>query len=183
MPYIQPTTYFSITSLDDITSLLIRECCADSHTDFLTKCTHPLWKNPNFFIALPFKRNEDVNPTKASHIGMSPEHLQLATKELSQLQDEGLIEPTTSQWTCQAFYVNKRSEQVRGKMRLVIDYKPLNHFLADDKFPLPNKRTLFASLSKAQIFSKFDLKAGFWQLGIKKDERHKTCFCIPNYHY
>ncbi|KAL2541643.1 Reverse transcriptase domain-containing protein [Abeliophyllum distichum] len=183
LPYIQPTTYFSMSSLHSLTELLIRDCCAESHTDFLTKCTNPLWKNPNFFVSLPFKLNEDVNPTKASHIGMSPEHLQLATTELAQLQAEGLIEPTNSKWACQAFYVNKRAEQVREKMRLVINYKPLNHFLADDKFSLPNRKALFANLSTAKIFSKFDLKAGFWQLRILPSERHKTGFCIPNVHY
>lgn len=49
-----------------------------------------------FFISIPFKRNEDINLTKASHIGMTPEHLQLATKELNQLQTEGLVVPNTS---------------------------------------------------------------------------------------
>ncbi|KAL2499235.1 Reverse transcriptase domain-containing protein [Abeliophyllum distichum] len=159
LPYIKPTTYFSMSSLHSLTELLIRDCCAESHTDFLTKCTSPLLKNPEFFVSLPFKLNEDANPTKASHTGMSPEHLQLATTELGQLQAEGLIEPTNSQWACQAFYVDKRAEQVRGKMRLVIDYKPLNHFLADDKFPLPNRKALFANLYTAKIFSKFDIKA------------------------
>ena len=43
-----------------------------------------------------FKKNEDVNPTKANHKGMNPEHLALATQELSTLLSEGLIEPTTS---------------------------------------------------------------------------------------
>ncbi|KAL2491173.1 Vesicle transport protein GOT1B-like [Abeliophyllum distichum] len=183
LPYIQPTTYFSMSSLHSLTELLIRDCCAESHADFLTKCTNPLWKNPEFIVSLPFKLNEDVNPTKASHIGMSPEHLQLATTKLAQLQTGGLIKPTNSQWACQAFYVNKRTEQVRGKMRLVIDYKPLNHFFADDKFPLPNRKALFANLSTAKIFSKFDLKAGFWQLRIRPSERHKTGFCISNAHY
>lgn len=35
------------------------------------------------FITLPFKRNENINHTKSSNIGMSLEHLQLATKELA----------------------------------------------------------------------------------------------------
>ena len=52
---------------------------------------------------------------------------------------QGLIEPTSSQWACQAFYVEKHSEIVRGKKRLVIDYQPLNMFLQDDKFPLPKR--------------------------------------------
>mgnify|MGYP004479530817 FL=1 len=114
---------------------------------------------------------------------MNPDHLKLAIEECAQLQSQGLIEPTTSSWACEAFYVNKRAEQTRGKLRLVINYKPLNKFLADDKFPLPNRKTLFANLSHAQIFSKFDLKAGFWQLGIKETDRYKTAFCIPQHHF
>ncbi|KAK9010365.1 hypothetical protein V6N11_036876 [Hibiscus sabdariffa] len=90
---------------------------------------------------------------------MNPEHQKLAEAECNDLLQQGLIEPSDSQWACEAFYVNKRSEQARGKLRLVINYQPLNHFLLDDKLPLPNKNALFSSLAKAQVLSKFDLKA------------------------
>ncbi|KAK8504932.1 hypothetical protein V6N12_033186 [Hibiscus sabdariffa] len=123
--------------------------CAESHEDFLSKCDHPLWNNPEFYVKLPFKKNEDVNPTKASHTGMNPQHQKLAEAECNELLQQGLIEPSDSQWTCEAFYVNKRSEQARGKLRLVINYQSLNHFLQDDKFPLPNGNALFSSLAKA----------------------------------
>ncbi|KAK8990557.1 hypothetical protein V6N11_009249 [Hibiscus sabdariffa] len=157
--------------------------CAESHEDFLSKCDHPLWKNPEFYVKLPFKKNEDINPTKASHTRMNLEHQRLAEAECNELLQQGLIEPSDSQWACEAFYVNKRSEQAREKLRLVINYQPLNHFLLDDKFPLPNRNALFSSLAKAQIFSKFDLKAGFWQLGIDPADRPKTGFCILNHHF
>nr|GEW77007.1 putative zinc finger, CCHC-type [Tanacetum cinerariifolium] len=110
----------------------------------------------------------DVNLTKASHPGMNPDHYQLAKEECEQLVSQGIIEPTTSQWACKAFYVNKRSEQVRGKLILVINYQPLNHFLADDKFPLPQKKSLFQHLAYARVLSKFDLKFMFWQLAFQK---------------
>ncbi|KAH9780700.1 hypothetical protein KPL71_008176 [Citrus sinensis] len=151
----------------DISTKLLSFCPA-SHSEF----THP---NPNL--------NEDINPTKATHPGMSPSDLLLAQKECSQLLAQGLIEPTSSQWACQAFYVEKHSEIVRGKKRLVIDYQPLNMFLQDDKFPLPRRQSMFTFLENAQIFSKFDLKSGFWQLGIEPSERYKTAFCIPNAHF
>ena len=96
---------------------------------------------------------------------------------------QGLIESTISEWACQAFYVEKRSEIVRGKKRLVIDYQPLNCFLKDDKFPLPKIQSLFVHIQNAKVFSKFNLKASFWQLGIHPDDRPKTAFCIPNAHY
>ena len=95
--------------------------CADNHATF----SHPslLWKNPDFFIKLPFKLNEDNNPTKATHSGMSPSDLKLANEECNELLRQGLIEHTSSSWACQAFYVEKHSELLRGKKRLVVDYK------------------------------------------------------------
>ncbi|KAH9717087.1 hypothetical protein KPL71_021694 [Citrus sinensis] len=167
-------------SYQDISTKLL-SFCPESHSEF----THPnpLWKNKSFFIKLPFKLNEVINPTKATHPGMSPSDLLLAQQECSQLLAQGLIEPTSSQWACQAFYVEKHSEIVRGKKCLVIDYQPLNMFLQDDKFPLPHRQSMFTFLKKAQIFSKFDLKSGFWQLGIEPSERYKTAFCIPNAHF
>ncbi|KAH9716860.1 hypothetical protein KPL71_021602 [Citrus sinensis] len=167
-------------SYQDISTKLL-SFCPESHSEF----THPnpLWKNKSFFIKLPFKLNEDINPTKATHPGMSPSDLLLAQQECSQLLAQGLIEPTSSQWACQAFYVEKHSEIVRGQKRLVIDYQPLNMFLQDDKFPLPRRQSMFTFLKNAQIFSKFDLKSGFWQLGIEPSERYKTAFCIPNAHF
>ena len=152
------------------------------YSEFLFKNPNPLWKNPNFFIHLSFKKNEDVNPTKASHRGMNPKHLALAKQELSTLLLEGLIEHTTFLWACEAFYVNKHAKWIRGKLRLVINYQVINHFLADDKFPLLNKSAFFQHPSNTKVFSKFDLKEGFWQLGIHPEERYKTTFWISDHH-
>ena len=33
------------------------------------------------------------------------------------------------------------------------------------------------------MFSKFDLKARFWQLGIHPEDRYKIAFCIPDHHH
>ncbi|KAL2534378.1 Uncharacterized protein Adt_07729 [Abeliophyllum distichum] len=60
-----------MTSIPSLKEKLIQDCCAESHTDFLSKCTNPLWRNSEFFVSLPFKLNEDANPTKASHTGMA----------------------------------------------------------------------------------------------------------------
>ncbi|KAK9043368.1 hypothetical protein V6N11_071713 [Hibiscus sabdariffa] len=169
-PFVDISRLFLVQPTEEIKVLLEElkgKSCVESHEDFLSKCNHPLWRNSEFYVKLPFKKNEDVNPTKASHIGINPEHQRLAEAECNKLLQQGLIEPSDSQWACEAFYVNKRSEQARGKLRSVINYQPLNHFLLDDKIPLPNRNALFSSLTKAQVFSKFDLKAGFWQLERK----------------
>ena len=76
----------------------------------------------------------------------------------------------------QAFYVEKRAEKLRGKKRLVIDYKPLNHFLKDDKFPIPKASSLPTLIRESNLFSKFDLKLGIWKLGLKPEDRYKIAF-------
>ena len=128
--------------------------CPESHSQF--SHPSPLWKNKDFFIKLLFKLNEDINPTKATHPGMMPSDFKLAQQACSQLLQQGLIEPTSSNWPCQAFYMEKRSKKVRGKKLLVIDYQPLNWFLRDDKFPLPKIQSLFVHIRDAKVFSKFD---------------------------
>ncbi|KAH9787338.1 hypothetical protein KPL71_010556 [Citrus sinensis] len=73
-------------SYQDILTKLL-SFCPESHSEF----THPnpLWKNKSFFIKLPFKLNEDINPTKATHPRMSPSDLLLAQQECSQLLAQG----------------------------------------------------------------------------------------------
>ncbi|PKI73701.1 hypothetical protein CRG98_005942 [Punica granatum] len=66
--------------------------------EFLKKCPQPLWKNEQFFVRLPFKKNEDINPTKASHSGMNLEHQRLAFAECTELLQQDLIEPSDAPW-------------------------------------------------------------------------------------
>ena len=72
---------------------------------------------------------------------MNLEHLTLAKQELSTLLSKGLIEPIACLWAFEC--VNNYAKQIRGKLKLVVNYLDLNNFLANDKFPLPNKSALF----------------------------------------
>nr|XP_009790607.1 PREDICTED: uncharacterized protein LOC104238039 [Nicotiana sylvestris] len=93
--YFEITRLFQITNDEQIKEIeqnLIEHSCAKSHTDFMKKGKSPLWKNEEFFIKLPFKKNENINPTKAIHSGMNPDHLQLAKKECKKLFEFDLIE-------------------------------------------------------------------------------------------
>ena len=83
---------------------------------------------------------------------MHLDHQKMVKEELMQLKQQGIIEETKSPWVCQTFYVNKRLEQVQGKLRLVIDYKPLNMFLIDIKFPLRCREVLLQKLPKVNFF-------------------------------
>jgi len=46
-------------------------------------------------------------------------------------------------------------------------------------YPIPNKRDLINRLSGSVIFSKFDMKSGFWQIQIHEKDKYKTAFVTP----
>jgi hypothetical protein len=102
--------------------------------------------------------------TKARSIQMNADLEQHCRLEIRDLESKGLIQKSRSPWSCAAFYVNKNSEIERGTPTLVINYKPLNSALKWIRYPIPNKKDLLQKLHSAFIFSKFDMKSGFWQI-------------------
>ena len=143
------------------------------------------WNRKQHMVSLPYETdfNEKQIPTKARPIQMNPELLEYCKKEIQDLLDKKLIRPSHSPWSCAAFYVQKASEIERGTPRLVINYKPLNKVLQWIRYPIPNKKDLIQRIYNASIFSKFDMKSGFWQIQINPEDRYKTAFTVPFGHY
>jgi hypothetical protein len=60
----------------------------------------------------------------------------------------------------------------------VINYKLINRALKWIRYPIPNKKDLLQKLHFAFIFSKFDMKSGFWQIQIHPKACYKIAFTI-----
>ncbi len=77
--------------------------------------------------------------------------------------------------------MNKELEDhCRNKIKdLLINYKPFNKALKWIRYPIPNKKDLLQKLFAAKIFSKFDMKSGFWQIQIAPKDCYKTAFTVP----
>ena len=88
--------------------------------------------------------------------------LSYCEKKIQDLLDNKLIRKSKSPWSCSTFYVQKQTELEKWTPRLVINYKPLNDALRWTRYPIPNKKDLLQMLVKSKVFSKFDLKSGFW---------------------
>ena len=114
---------------------------------------------------------------------MNHELVEMWKKEINELLKNNIISNSKSPWSCLAFYVNKNAKLERGIPRLVINYKPLNKVLERICYPIPNKKDLIKRLSQVVIFSKFDLKSGFWQIQIHPNDRYETTFTTPFGHY
>lgn len=109
---------------------------------------------------------------------MNAELVEFCKKEIDNLLQKGLIQPSKSPWSCTAFYVNNAAEKERGVHRSVIDYKPLNKVLKWIRYPIPNKKDLLSRLYDANIFFKFDLKSGYWQIQLFKDHTYRIDFNV-----
>ena len=78
-------------------------------------------------------------------------------RHLQQMQENGVIQPSSSPWASPIVLVRKKD----GTMRFCVDYRKLNEVTKADKFPLPRIDDLLDQLGKAQYFSTLDLAAGY----------------------
>ena len=64
--------------------------------------------------------------------------------------------------------------------RLCIDYRNLNKNTVRDVYPIPRMDDTLDSLGKAKVFTKIDLKEGYWQTPLDKSIRNRTAFRTHN---
>ena len=70
-----------------------------------------------------------------------------------------------------------------GTWRLCIDYRQLNKVTIRNKYSLHWIDDLFDQLQGAKVFSKIDLRSGYYQLRIRKSDIPKTTFKTRYGHY
>lgn len=103
--------------------------------------------------------------------------------QIKELLEQKLIGSSNGPHSSSAFMVMKHSEQVRGKCRMVINYKELNKYTKFDGFFLSNKEVLINLVKGKQYYSRFDCKSGFWQIKMEEDIIQYTAFSTPQCKY
>jgi hypothetical protein len=92
--------------------------------------------------------------------------------QLNELLDNGYIHPISSTWSYPALFVKKKDQS----LRLYVDYQPLNAITVKNKYLLPRIDILFDQLSGVRVFSKVDLRSGYYQIKIRPEDVIKTAF-------
>ncbi|KAL0305050.1 UNVERIFIED_CONTAM: Transposon Ty3-I Gag-Pol polyprotein [Sesamum calycinum] len=118
-------------------------------------------------------------PISITPYRMAPLELKELKKQLEELLDKGFIRPSISPWGAPVLFVKKKD----GSMRLCIDYRQLNRITIKNKYPLPRIDDLLDQLKSATVFSKIDLRSGYWQLRVEEGSIPKTAFRTRYGHY
>ena len=102
-----------------------------------------------------------------------PYHVQKQVDDqLEQMQKQGIISPSQSEWASNLVVVKKKD----GSSRICVDYRQLNDKTAKDSYPLPNIDGCLDALGGANWFSTSDLRSGYYQVEVDPVDRPKTTF-------
>ncbi|KAL2240852.1 UNVERIFIED_CONTAM: Transposon Ty3-I Gag-Pol polyprotein, partial [Sesamum indicum] len=120
-----------------------------------------------------------ATPISIAPYKMASSKLKELKKQLEELLDKGFIRPSISPWGAPVLFVKKKDRS----MRLCVDYRQLNRITIKNKYPLPRIDDLLDQLKGATVFSKIDLRSGYWQLRIEEESISKTAFRTRYGHY
>ncbi|CAM4747709.1 unnamed protein product [Rotaria magnacalcarata] len=149
-----------------------------------------LWRNKILFDPIPSTIN--IPPQSTIKTGDHP-HIyskqypashkhkdqDIKFQETQKLLERGQIEESTSPWSSPIVLVKKKDKT----MQFCIDYRRLNAVTIKDAFPLSRINEIFYQLSDGIYYTKFDVKSGYFQVPLSKEDRPKTVFSTRHNHY
>ncbi|XP_026378862.1 uncharacterized protein LOC113273338 [Papaver somniferum] len=127
----------------------------------------------------PTRDTEHKIPLNANSIPTSQRpyrcpYIQKAVVEqlVQEMLDAGIIQESTSPFAAPILLVKKKD----GSWRFCVEYRKLNDMTVKDKFPIPLIEELLDELNGTAIFTKLDLKAGYYQIRMNIEDIYKTAF-------
>ena len=98
-------------------------------------------------------------------------------EEFSDLMKRGMLQPVSepTEWCSQISVQVKKN----GQLRICIDPKFLNDGLQRKRYPLPVIDDILPELNKARVFSKVDLRSGYWHCLLDQESSVLTTCITP----
>ena len=113
-----------------------------------------------------------TEPISIASYRMAPAELNELKMQMEELLSKGFVKTSTSPWGDPVLFVKKKD----GSLRLCIDYRQLKKVTIRNQYPFPRIDDLFDQLQGAKVFSKIDLRPGYYQLKVRREDVPKTAF-------
>ncbi|GJR83450.1 putative reverse transcriptase domain-containing protein [Tanacetum coccineum] len=113
-----------------------------------------------------------ASPVAQAPYWFEPSEMKELAEQLQELSDKGFIRPNFSPWGPLILFVTKNDES----FRMCIDYRELNKLTVKNRYPLPRINDLFEQLQGSSVYSKIDLRSGYYQLRVREEDIQKTAF-------
>ena len=118
----------------------------------------------------------DEKPFKEPFRRISPAMIEEVREHIAEMLAAEAIRPSQSPFSSNVVLVRKKD----GSIRLCIDFRKLNQRTIKDAYAIPRIEDSFHLLVGSKFFTKLDLKAGYWQVELKEEDKMKTAFQVGN---
>ena len=114
-------------------------------------------------------------PVHAKARRLPPHRFRPAKAEYETLMQQGIIRPSSSNWSSALHIVDKKN----GDIRPCGDYRALNSRTVMDRYPVPNIQEFSSQLHGCTVFSRIDLVKAFHQIPVNPADIPKTAVVTP----
>ena len=136
----------------------------------------------------------DSPPISQRPYNLPLKHVDWVQKELDTLEKAGVITRSVSPWASPIVIVPKKTEPGEPPRRLCVDYRAINKLLPAFKkvgsnakgiltlVPLPKIDEIYAKLKGSSVYSTFDIRSGYYHMGLSAESQAKSAFVIRGPH-